>query len=126
MCNSIGIRSATATSDGNATSIRVCGATTVTRLNTVVPVATWAPSSFGLVWTHHHRVQPFRIRTPRTARAPSVAAPSMAAPARPGTAVPVKTFQWVSIHPRPEEVCPGEHAPVPAFAAPSRAPAARR
>ena len=34
------------TSAGSATSMRVRGATTVTRLNTVVPVATSAPFGF--------------------------------------------------------------------------------
>src|SRR3954452_22741078 len=43
MSSSIGSRSATATSAGSATSIRVEGATTVTLLKTVVPVATALP-----------------------------------------------------------------------------------
>src|SRR5213076_2736146 len=43
MSSSIGRRSATATSAGSATSIRVDGATTVTLLKTVVPVATALP-----------------------------------------------------------------------------------
>ncbi|GAB2650390.1 hypothetical protein GCM10027271_05270 [Saccharopolyspora gloriosae] len=81
MSSSIGSKSATATSAGSAKSMRVFGATTVTRLNTVVPVATEAPYFLGpCIWVLL-RLDPAKCgfsRRKRPARPKS--APSMAAP----------------------------------------------
>src|SRR5207302_8287789 len=83
-------KSATATSAGSATSIRVFGATTVTRLNTVVPVATAVPLRVitRTVRSTHYSPHPCGLPQVWANRHGHVdAALSMAGPKPPGWAV---------------------------------------